>query len=67
MLYMKACPRCHGDIKLDRDTFGVFAKCLQCGFNKDFVTKRQTLAPAVAPLAEEVEAMPAFLRESKAA
>lgn len=40
MLYNKACPRCSGDIKLDRDNFGVYAKCLQCGFNRDFVTKR---------------------------
>lgn len=48
MLYTKACPRCHGDIKLDRDSFGVFAKCLQCGFNRDFVTKRQHVAPVVA-------------------
>lgn len=41
MLYSKACPRCSGDIKLDRDNFGVYAKCLQCGFNRDFVTKRE--------------------------
>ena len=40
MLYTKACPRCSGDIKLDRDNYGVYAKCLQCGFNRDFVTRR---------------------------
>ena len=40
MLYTKACPRCSGDVKLDRDNFGVYAKCLQCGFNRDFVTRR---------------------------
>ena len=40
MLYMKACPRCSGDVKLDKDNYGVYAKCLQCGFNRDFVTKR---------------------------
>lgn len=40
MLYTKACPRCSGDVKLDRDNYGVYAKCLQCGFNRDFVTHR---------------------------
>ncbi len=42
MLYTKACPRCTGDIKLDRDNYGVYAKCLQCGFNRDFLTRRDT-------------------------
>lgn len=42
MLYTKACPRCSGDIKLDRDNYGVYAKCLQCGFNRDFVTRRDS-------------------------
>ena len=41
MLYTKACPRCTGDIKLDRDNFGVYAKCLQCGFSRDFQTRRE--------------------------
>lgn len=40
MLYTKSCPRCSGDVKLDRDNYGVYAKCLQCGFNRDFVTRR---------------------------
>ena len=40
MLYTKACPRCSGDVKLDRDNYGVYAKCLQCGFNRDFQTRR---------------------------
>ena len=42
MLYTKACPRCSGDIKLDRDNYGVYAKCLQCGFNRDFLTRRDS-------------------------
>jgi hypothetical protein len=29
--YFKACPRCRGDMYLDQDPYGVFAKCLQCG------------------------------------
>lgn len=45
MLYAKACPRCSGDIKLDKDNYGVYAKCLQCGFNKDFMTRKSTSNP----------------------
>ena len=62
MLYMKACPRCHGDVKLDRDNYGVYAKCLQCGFNRDFSVKRDTLpviseleTPEVQPVEPVVE------------
>ena len=29
--YFKACPKCRGDMYLDQDVYGVFAKCLQCG------------------------------------
>ncbi len=43
MLYNKACPRCSGDVKLDRDNYGVYAKCLQCGFNRDFQTRRDVV------------------------
>ena len=32
MLYLKACPRCRGDVKYERDTYGRFLQCLQCGF-----------------------------------
>ncbi len=32
MLYLKACPRCRGDVKYERDVYGRFLECLQCGF-----------------------------------
>ena len=35
MLYLKSCPRCAGDINADSDMYGMFLKCLQCGFTKD--------------------------------
>ncbi len=47
MLYTKACPRCSGDVKLDRDNYGVYAKCLQCGFNRDFMTRRDNQSPEI--------------------
>jgi len=31
MFYLKACPRCKGDVHPDRDSYGSFHKCLQCG------------------------------------
>ena len=32
MLYLKGCPRCAGDIYADRDEYGEYRQCLQCGF-----------------------------------
>ena len=31
-LYLKACPRCRGDVKYERDVYGRYLECLQCGF-----------------------------------
>ena len=33
MLYLKACPRCRGDIHYATDIDGPYLQCLQCGFN----------------------------------
>jgi hypothetical protein len=32
MLWLKACPRCHGDLALAEDMYGRFVSCLQCGY-----------------------------------
>ena len=37
MIQLKACPRCSGDIKLNRDIYGNYAECLQCGYMRDIV------------------------------
>ena len=39
MLMLKACPRCRGDLYIDRDFYGQYKQCIQCGFMED-------LAPA---------------------
>ena len=31
MLYLKACPKCHGDVKYESDVYGRYLECLQCG------------------------------------
>ncbi|MBI4339669.1 MAG: hypothetical protein HY680_06915 [Chloroflexi bacterium] len=32
MLWFKQCQRCEGDLYLDRDMYGPFVACLQCGY-----------------------------------
>ena len=31
MFKLKACPRCHGDLFVDRDYYGWYEQCIQCG------------------------------------
>ena len=31
MLWLKSCPRCHGDLYEVRDHYGLYVACLQCG------------------------------------
>jgi len=35
---LKGCPRCGGDIFIDRDQYGWYEYCIQCGYIND--TKR---------------------------
>ena len=35
MMRFKNCPRCKGDIQLDRDYYGWYEQCLQCGYMRD--------------------------------
>ncbi len=32
MLWFKQCPRCQGDLHNNRDMWGDFVSCLQCGY-----------------------------------
>ena len=31
MFWFKSCPKCHGDLYQDSDTYGNYIACLQCG------------------------------------
>ena len=31
MFWFKSCPKCHGDLYRDSDTYGTYIACLQCG------------------------------------
>lgn len=36
MMYLKSCPRCKaGDLYIEKDWFGPYVLCLQCGYMKD--------------------------------
>ena len=35
MILLKACPRCRGDLKTEKDIYGEYRECLQCGYMED--------------------------------
>ena len=35
MYWLKACPRCRGDLHEERDFYGVYVACIQCGYVLD--------------------------------
>ena len=43
MLQLKACPRCKGDINVNRDMYGSYRQCLQCGYMKDIESPNRLL------------------------
>ncbi len=38
LVYLKACPRCNGDLHISEDMYGKYRGCLQCGYVLD-ITK----------------------------
>ncbi len=42
MLRLKGCPRCKGDILIDRDHLSWYEQCLQCGYQRDFQVSEKT-------------------------
>jgi len=35
MYWLKACPRCRGDLHEENDFYGLYIACIQCGFVLD--------------------------------
>jgi len=35
MIRMKSCPKCNGDVLIDRDQYGWYEQCIQCGLMRD--------------------------------
>mgnify|MGYP000548356235 CR=1 FL=1 len=48
MLEIKSCPRCLGDLLTNRDMYGDYKQCLQCGFliRSKAEEKPVTIAPS---------------------
>lgn len=49
MIYLKSCPKCHGDLALSRDSYGTFMSCIQCGLMRDIDLNTATTATAREP------------------
>ncbi len=32
MYWLKACPRCAGDLRTEKDIYGAYVACIQCGY-----------------------------------
>ena len=45
MLRLKSCPRCKGAVRIDRDQYGWYEECIQCGYVCDLksvgITQKQ--------------------------
>ncbi len=39
MIKLKACPKCHGDLYLEKDQYGRYLSCLQCGYLMELLEK----------------------------
>ena len=51
MLALRDCPRCHGDVRTNRDAYGEYRECLQCGYMTDIeVRQRPGLTPSETPI-----------------
>jgi len=46
MIWMKSCPRCHGDLFLDTDYYGQYVCCIQCGNTLDNAEESRLLQKA---------------------
>jgi hypothetical protein len=34
MFWLRGCPRCNGDLYEDRDKYGRYVSCVQCGYHR---------------------------------
>jgi hypothetical protein len=56
MVWLKACPKCKGDLFLDEDHYGKFKSCVQCGYIRDLLESSQETPqpPRLTTLSEAV-------------
>lgn len=46
MWKLKGCPKCNGDIFLEKDVSGWYERCLQCGYNRDMLSVVEVREPS---------------------
>jgi hypothetical protein len=59
MLWQKSCPRCRGDLALDRDLDGPFIGCIQCGAVLNERQEQALIGLALRRARERVRSQPA--------
>jgi hypothetical protein len=42
---LHGCVRCKGDVSIDKDQYGWYENCLQCGYTRDLPDRVQTVVP----------------------
>jgi hypothetical protein len=47
MFWLKGCPRCKGDLHEDKDKYGSYVSCLQCGYHR---SNTSDIEPPLLPL-----------------
>lgn len=54
MFWLRSCPRCQGDFYQDRDTFGYYLRCLQCGHEIQLFKRLESEQQLSPSLLEEI-------------
>lgn len=57
MVMFKACPRCMGDMHVNKDMYGEYRECLMCGFMAD-IPKPSPIGVDLAAVANEKKTKP---------
>ena len=53
MMLLKVCPRCRGDMFTNRDRYGEYRQCIQCGCMIDVVRPKEPPSSRISPAVEE--------------
>ena len=63
MVYLRACPKCHGDLYDAIDVHGAFLSCLQCGYLRDLGTPNVAVFVEKTPKDAAAKGMPGLAEE----
>ena len=63
MVYLRACPKCQGDLYDSIDIHGPFLSCLQCGYLRDLGTPNVAVLVEKTPKDDTARSMPVLAEE----